>query len=445
MKKKVLLLTAPRPELGYSPVHYGDNRPPQGLGYLAAYISKFGHKADIIDLYAFGGGGDVLNNPFVNQEELGEQLNIDIESAVEEFKPDYIGMYVHTMSFESACELSSSLKKRFPYVKQICGGPHPSIKAESIPASFDHVVIGEGEIALLEIIEGRATDRIITGARVSSSELEQLPWPNFDLFWGKPYNWGLKLFNQNISPVLTISTSRGCPFRCRFCGVKNLYPVYTVVSAKHVFDRMVYLSEKYAVNTFYFREDNFTAHLGRLAEFCDLIAGSGNNFRWVCESRVKELTLELIEKMARAGCLGLYIGCESGSPKVLENMCKEETREDYLEKFPIIHEHGIATYTTWVYGTPDETQEDRRTTDELIDLLKPVVADRFVYIGIPRSSFYDQIVNNGNYEFLDKNGFLYPDGYLSLSTSLYGEEDPRVQYVKKMYEMNDVKPVDVEW
>lgn len=445
MKKKVLLLTAPRPEPGYSPVHFGDNRPPQGLGYLAAYILKAGHQANIVDLYAFGGGENVSNNPFVSQEELGAQLKIDIESSIAEFRPDFIGMYVHTMSFESACELSLQLKNRFPDIKQICGGPHPSIKPESMPASFDHIVIGEGEVALLDIIEGRATDRIIKGVRLTSAELEKLPWPDFDLFWGKPYNWGLKLFNQAISPVLTISTSRGCPFRCRFCGVKNLYPIYTVISAEHIFKRMEYLSEKYGVRTFYFREDNFTAHLGRLEKFCDLLIGSGKGFKWVCESRVKELSPELIDKMSRSGCLGLYIGCESGSPNVLKNMCKDETREDFLEKFPIIHDHGIATYTTWVYGTPGETPEDRRLTDSLIKELNPTRVDRFVYLGIPRSEFYDLIMEKGDYEFLDKNGFMYPKGYLSYAVSLYGADDPRVSYVRKIYDENHVKPVETPW
>jgi len=443
-KKKVLLLTAPRPEPGYSPVHYGDNRPPQGLGYLSAYITQNGHKADIVDLYAFG-GKSVQNNPFVKQEEIGQQLDIDIDNYIASFQPDFIGMYVHTMSFETACSLSKQLKDAYPDLGQICGGPHPTLIPESMPGTFDYVVVGEGEYALLDIIEGRAANRIIQGVPMTSGDLENLPWPDFDFFWNKPYNWKLKLFDKDIRPVFTISTSRGCPFRCRFCGVKNFYPYYTVVSAYRVFERMSELSRRYGVTTFYFREDNFTAHLRRLETFCDLIIESGVNFKWVCESRVRELTPKMIVKMAHAGCIGLYIGCESGSPRVLENMRKGETRNDFIEKFPILHQHSIGTYTTWIYGTPGETPTDRRLTDELIDVLNPTSADRFVYLGIPRSDYYDEILNKHEYEFIDKNGFLYPNGYLSLSTSLYGYDDPRVQYVRRIYKENNVKPLDVPW
>ena len=153
----------------------------------------------------------------------------------------------------------------------------------------------------------------------------------------------------------------------------------------------------------------------------------------------------MIAKMAQAGCIGLYIGCESGSPRILENMRKDETREDFLEKFPILHQHGISTYTTWVYGTPGETQSDRRLTDEFITVLRPTAVDRFVYLGIPKSDYYNQILSEGKYEFIDKNGFLYPNGYLSLTTALYGYDDPRVQYVRRIYSKNSVKPVEIPW
>jgi len=46
--KKVLLLTPKKPPLGTSPLHYGDFRSPLGLGFLAAYLEKYGHEVKII-------------------------------------------------------------------------------------------------------------------------------------------------------------------------------------------------------------------------------------------------------------------------------------------------------------------------------------------------------------------------------------------------------------
>jgi len=444
MGKRVLLLAAPRPAPGYSPVHFGDNRPPQGLGYLSAYLEQRGHVTRIVDLYAFC-GSEFANNAFVSQEEIGQQLDIDIDKTVDDFGPDFVGMYVHTMSFEPACTLSLHLRNAFPGIKQICGGPHPSLMPESMPETFDFVVSGEGEHAIADIVEGRNSDRFVRGRSLSSSELEELPWPDFDHFWGKPYNWSLNLFKRTMSPVLTISTSRGCPFRCRFCGVKRLYPKYIYISADHLFKRMRYLHSKYHVSTYYFREDNFTAHLGRLDRFCDLIIESEIDFRWVCESRVRELTHSIIRKMADAGCVGLYIGCESGSPRVLTNMRKDETPEDYIDKFPTLHDVGISTYTTWIYGTPGETSRDRALTEQLIERLNPVSIDRFIFIGIPISDYYEEILRGGTYEFIDKNGFVYPNGYLSLATHLYGFDDPRVSYVRELYRRHGIRAIEVNW
>jgi len=437
-------MTAPRPLPGDSPLHFGDNRPPQGLGYLSSYVSQFGHEVEIIDLYAFG-GKPLDNNPGVNQEEIGNQLDINLIHQINSFKPDYLGMYVHSISYFLACKLSNELKIAFPGIPQICGGPHPTVMPESMPDTFDYIVSGEGEYALLDILEGGCQNRFIHGSPLTSENLENLPWPDFDQFWGKPYNWKLKLFQSDISPVLTISTSRGCPFLCRFCAVKSIYPHYEEISAELIFARMNSLADKYEVNTFYFREDNFTVNTNRLNKFCDLIIDSGNNFKWVCESRTKELNAAMIAKMAQAGCIGLYIGCESGSQKVLDTMGKNTSPGDFIEKFKILQECGIYTYTTWIFGSPNETSEDRALTEDLINRLNPDSVDRFVYVGIPKSQFYVHILNEGKYEFLDTNGFIYPAGYFSLSEYLYGQDDPRFQYVQKIYSRNSVSPIDVTW
>ena len=149
-----------------------------------------------------------------------------------------------------------------------------------------------------------------------------------------------------------------------------------------------------------------------MEDFCDLVIQNGIDIKWACESRVNKLSPATIEKMARAGCVGLYVGVESGSDRVLQFMQKLESRSDFLEKFPILHSNGISTYTTWIYGTPTETPEDRKETDSLIEIISPTTVDAFVYLGIPKSDWYRMVEGNKWYEFKDRNGFIYPTGYL---------------------------------
>jgi len=435
--KKILFLTAPRPASNEIPLHLGDNRPPIGLGYIAAYLEKNGHRTNIVDLYHFA-GNDTISNPGVNQEESFYQLSINLDSEIQSFQPDFIGIYIHTMAFYNACALGKELKGKYPNIILMCGGPHPTVLPKSIPSYFDYVVIGEGEYVTLEIVEGKVKKRIVQGIRVKN--LDELPWPNYDFFINKPYNWKLKLFGDDIlEPVISLNTTRGCPFPCRFCGVRYISgPEFRGVSPKRLVAELVELKKKYNLVGVYFREDNFTSDIIRLEQFCNLMIETKTNLKWACESRVKNLSAPLIEKMSEAGCIGLYIGVESGSPRMLEYIDKKETVEDFLEKFPILRDHGISTYTTWIYGLPSETQADRELSEKLIARLNPTTFDKFVYIGIPKSYFYEQLDKNKEYEFKEPNGFIYPKGYLHLVQHLYGKDDPRCRYVEKLYQKNKV-------
>lgn len=479
--KRVLLLTAPRPRPNYTPLHYGDNRAPQGLGYVAAYLEKFGHEVKIVDLYTFtwkykdvltevqspwrkhkdvltgrnwartmdgdiktveghSRGGFAQNNSDGTME-----VGTDLGEVIESFKPDFIGMYVHTMSFDTAVELSAALKRDYPDIPQMCGGPHPTVLPETMPSSFDYVVIGEGETAVLDIAEGRANGRIIEGQRIV--DINDLPWPNMNHFIGKPYNWKLKLYGrEELYPVFSLNTSRGCPFLCDFCGVQDVSGArFRNISANRIFEHVQSLKEEYGIAGVYFREDNFTVSMKRVEQFCDLIIASGMDIKWACESRVNKMTPKLIEKMAMAGAVGIYCGVESGSDRMLAYMRKGETRADFEEKFPILKANGISQYCTFIFGCPTETPEDRRQTESLIEKIQPTTTDCFVYIGIPKSNWYRLIDKPGEHEFKDKSGFIYGKGYLSFARELYGRDDPRVEYCERVYEEHGVNPTFVKW
>jgi len=148
--------------------------------------------------------------------------------------------------------------------------------------------------------------------------------------------------------------------------------------------------------------------------------------------------------MAKSGCVGLYIGIESGSEKMLAYMKKGERREHFIEKIPIIMANGMATYTTWVYGLPSETENDRYESDKFIELLKPTIADTFVYLGQPGSDFYKMLNSAKTYEFKEKNGLFYVPGFIHLAKRVYGVNDPRVLFVENLFEKNKIKPRPLE-
>ena len=440
---KILLIAAPRPDSDQTAMHMGDGRPPMGLAYISAYVEAFGHQTKIIDLYHFGGGH--------KDEEIGAEHSsatishivknnkkFDIFAAIEDYQPDFIGMYLGTVSFNEGTELASEIKKRYPNIPTMVGGPHAIELPETLTSYFDYVVCGEGEKAALDILEGRITLKergIIKRSRVDDINL--LPLPDFRHFINNNYNWNLTMFNKEITPVIAINSTRGCPFSCMFCGVANTK--FRGIDADRLVKYISELKNKYGAKGIYFREDNFTVVPKRVEQFCDILISENVNIKWACESRVNNLKPKLIEKMAKAGCVGLYIGIESGSERMLAYIKKGERCEHFIEKIPIMKSNGMSTYTSWVYGLPSETEKDRYESDKFIEILQPTVADTFVYLGLPGSDFYKMINAQKKYEYKEKNGIFYVPGFIHLAKRVYGINDPRVIYVENLFEKNKIK------
>ncbi len=402
--KRILLMTSPKAPLAKTPLHYGDFRPPLGLGFLASALRKAGHEALIVDTYV--------------QEH-------NLSATLKNFRPDIIGIYVHTASYKMSLRLINELRQ-LSDVPIVVGGPHPSLMPESFPEIVNHIVIGEGEKVIVDLVESRIKDRMIYGHKLTSFELEQLSWPDYHDFYDKPYNWKLEIFDLNVQRVFSMNTSRGCPYLCKFCGVSRISGrKFRYFSAAKIVDEVRHLKEKYNIDGIYFREDNFTANFARLKEFCRLMIESNLGVTWVSEARVDTGNKETLELMYKSGCRGLYIGVESGSQRILDNMKKGVSIEQIVTFFKNCREVGIKTYATFCFGTPGETEEDRQETERVIEIIKPTYIDRFVYIGIPRSDLYDYILENNLYYYKDESGFVYPHGYRELARRYYGKDDRR--------------------
>jgi radical SAM superfamily enzyme YgiQ (UPF0313 family) len=272
----------------------------------------------------------------------------------------------------------------------VAGGPHTSFKWHELPDFIDAVVIGEAENNILDVVEGKNTERIVRGKIVRNLDL--LPSQPWDLFIHKGYDW--TAFDCE-TPVYTLNTSRGCPFRCSFCSVNAFFGrTYRCMSAEIVVDKIQFLQKHYGLRTAYFREDNFTFSKKRTVNFCELLLKKNMKIGWICETRADSLMdPEVVALMYRAGCKRLYIGVESGSPKMLELFNKGETVEMMETAIRSAHKNHIKVYASFVVGVPGETDIDIQLTHEFVDRVKPDYTGYNVYIGLPGSAMYNQIVD----------------------------------------------------
>ncbi|HIH96832.1 MAG TPA: glycosyltransferase [Thermoplasmata archaeon] len=399
-KKHVLLTTSTAPS--QSPFSTTEKRPPIGLGFLISVLRDAGHEVFFIDNYLQP--SDFLETDYLQKNAI-----------------DFVGIYANTICYRDTLRMFYRLEwlRRTSKWKGkiIVGGPHTTVCLDTIPDFVDYVVQGEGEQAILDIVEGRATERVVKYPRIKN--LDELPMPAWDYFVNLSYNWGGEWFPEE--PVFTMNTSRGCPFRCAFCSVGSIWgKKYTYFSAERIISDIEHLIKHYGAKGIYFREDNFTLNKKRLTRFCNLLLEKGIKISWACETRVNTLDREVVELMARAGACGFYFGVESGSQRVLDFLKKDITIEQTRNAFKLCHEFGIKMAASVVVGVPTETETELNQTIALLKVIRPTVTWFNVFVGIPNSELYQYVINNKLYEFIDDRGLVYLKGHNERVRKFYG-------------------------
>ncbi len=398
---RILLTTSAAPV--FSPFSTKEKRFPLGIGFLISVLKEKGHRVYFLDNY-------LAPTHFY-------ETDFVIKNRIEA-----VGIYSSTICFDDTLRMIKALHKLRKLGKWngliIVGGPHTSVSVESIPDEVDFIVQGEGERALLEIIEGRVKERIVRAERIK--DLDELPLPAWDYFVKLPYDYSVEWFKE--TPVFTMNTSRGCPFGCRFCSVGSIWgKKYTYMSAERIVDDIKYLIKKYGVKGIYFREDNFTLNKERIKNFCEILLNKNIKIKWICETRVDTLDKELLELMYKAGCRGLYLGVESGSQRVLNFLKKGITIHKTREVISLCKQIGIPTAASFIVGIPTETSEEIKETLKFARKLKTDIKWVNVFVGIPDSELYKYVIQNKLYEYKDKKGFVYPKGSSKLAKKIYGK------------------------
>lgn len=364
---KVLLLTTPAPGRTQYGFYLGEKRFPLGLGYIASVLRKHNHTVVLRDLYA-------------------KHRKINFKAF------DYIGIYTNTICFKNgSLPLIKHIHTAGFKGKIVVGGPHTSVMLHTIPPTVDHVVIGEGEYAMLDIVEGRKTERIITAERIE--DLDSLPRVAYDMYDLSLYNLKFEELTQ-YTKVFTYSSSRGCPFACTFCSSKNIYHrKWTAHTPQRVINDIKFLIKKYGIDGIYFREDNFTVNRKRIREICELLLRNNIKIAWKCEARA-DMSYEDLALMKRAGCVILYVGFESGSPALLERFKKNIDIDQAIDFAQTCKTLGILVYGSFVTNTPWETAEDRKLTNAFIRKTGAKRICKNKYLAMPGSEMYEEILKN---------------------------------------------------
>jgi len=296
----------------------------------------------------------------------------------------------------------------------VIGGTHTSFLPEEGLEHADFVVRGEGEFAFQELVDaiqaGSGFEKIqnlsykVDGRVVSNPErakipnLDVNPIPDYHLIEGwKP------------GGVISVATSRGCPFSCTFCSVPGMYGhAFRTHSVDRVLEEMAH--HKGNMYTF-FADDIFTANKKRAKEILRGMIDRGLTPQWGAQVRTETVDdPELLQLMKDSNCFNVYVGFESINPRTLKLFQKKQDVGKIERSIERFHAHDIRIHGMFVVGSDEDDVETIDATAEFA-LKHDIDSIQFMIMTpIPGSPDWDHNFAKGDRYVFSKNWQFY-DGH----------------------------------
>jgi radical SAM superfamily enzyme YgiQ (UPF0313 family) len=364
---------------------------PYHLLNIAGYVRARGVEVEIFD-----GEVDLLG-----QEELAK--------AIVHWKPRFVGLTTTTPDIIQTLEVCRFIKEAMPSVITIVGGSHAIVLPHEVSQdkSVDYVVVGDGEEALVQIIEkerGRRfriankahpslADKVVQGPRI---DLKTQPMPAHDLLNYANYQFTDPTRGQYRTA--TVMSSRGCPFGCNFCFHTRHMRYRTVDS---FVDEIVFLYREKGVRYFFVYDDTFLLKRQRAMEIIQKIKALGlHDANFQCQTRGNLVTPEVIEALRDVNFVRVSMGVESGSTKILKHIQKGVTKKDYLRACQVIIDHGIEARASFIIGHPYETHQTVAETISFAKELNLLEANFTVMTPYPGTVVYDMALRGEGIRFV---------------------------------------------
>lgn len=364
--------------------------PPLGLLYLSAFLKEQNMLTQVFDS---------TFSSFPEQQK-----------ALLHYQPKVIALYANLMTKVNNIRLMNWIKNQ-PELHQstiVMGGPDVTYNSENyLKHGADFLVIGEGEQTLHElsdaIIQQKDFQEIPgiaflknekvhkTEERVKIKDINQLPEPDRDAIDLSLYLEAWKKFHG--SNTLNISTQRGCPYTCKWCSTAVYGKSYRRRSPQLVVSEIRGLINKYNPDSLWFVDDVFTVNHRWLKELHEEFKLHQLKTPFEIITRAERLNDDVLGMLAEMGCKKIWIGAESGSQKIIDEMDRRVDINTVKQMIIRTKEFGIETGTFIMVGYPKETVEDIHTT---VQYLKDANPDSFtitVAYPIKGTALYNQIEN----------------------------------------------------
>lgn len=362
----------------------------------------------------------VLRNAGIDVAVFDAMLAPDEEAfrtSLEEHRPSVVVMFEDNFNFLSKMCLTRMREAAIAMIRMAreagcrvaaCGADvtdHPEVY---LAAGAEACLLGEGEHTMSEVVgtwlgptpdapiadlAGVAT--LVDGVVVSNGRrpIERHPdvfgLPARDLADIEAYRTAWVEAHGRFS--LNIVSTRGCPYSCNWCAKPIWGQRYAMRSATEVADEVVALANDYAPDHLWFADDIFGLRSDWLANFADRLQAAGVAVPFTMQSRCDLMNEQAVDALARSGCHEVWLGCESGSQRVLDAMDKEITVEQIREARQRLGERGIRSCFFIQFGYPGETWADIELTVAMVAELLPDDIGVSVSYPLPGTRFHEMV------------------------------------------------------
>ncbi|HUT92115.1 MAG TPA: radical SAM protein [Thermoguttaceae bacterium] len=348
---------------------------------------------------------------------LDMRIEDDLVRHLDGFRPHMVGASCVAANYHLARGVLATVKCHNPETFTVIGGHHPSLAPEECnDPDIDFVVIGEGEMTLRELAhvceQGKDVQAVRgIGYRTADGEFRvNPPRQLMDLDDLPPAARGLtakyrkrKLYYRaSWRPTDCVISSRGCPYKCKFCGIwKVNRGRYRVRKAEAIADEIESISDPY-VN---FIDDNTLDHIPTVTRLAELLEERQIKKTYEFYGRADTVVRhpDLIERLRGVGLKLLLLGLESHDQAALDSFDKRISADTNRRAIEICHASDVEIVAYLIVKPSFDRDDFRRLSDYVAEnrLTHPIFT---ILSPFPGTDLYEEVKGTlitDSYELID--------------------------------------------
>ncbi len=331
---------------------------PLGAAHIAQALERAGHRVAFLDL-GYAGAPDRA-----------------VARALRAHRPNVVALslrnldnctYLTPKSFvPDARRLVDEIRQRSDATVVVGGAAVGVAGAELLPAlGVSYGIAGEGERSLPLLLERLAAGESLSGVpgllEVSEGSAEPTP-PSFDVTLEGPGTAAARIDYRHYyrhGGFVSVQTKRGCPFTCAYC----VYPAlegrrYRLRPAEACVDDIERFVKDHGLTDFFFSDSVFNLPRDHAAALCRELVRRELSIRWMAYCNPQGLDRELAQLFRASGCVGVELGLDAVTGKMIANLGKNFTQAEVSTAFDALRAAGLPYAAFLLFGGPDETWRD---------------------------------------------------------------------------------------